>query len=151
MTAPSLPGFPRNRPEGSPSLRRQKPDARNQTFGLISHASDPKLFFFEVISYSFGIIFRPGISRVRSNYPNHCLEAKNVFLRKICFLASSVLTCSWVFWPKNNTERIWNYLKKQVLSPKCGKLDQKSDFGHVRTHCWLNKWRNIQRKIYENI
>ena len=30
-------GFPQLPPEGSPSLRRQKPDARNQTFGLISH------------------------------------------------------------------------------------------------------------------
>ena len=27
------------------------------------------------------------------------------------------LTCSWVFWPKNDTERIWNYLKKQVSEP----------------------------------
>ena len=39
-----------------------------------------------------------------------------------------VLTCSWVFWPKNNTERIWNYLKKLVLDPKHAKLDQKSPF-----------------------
>ena len=30
-----------------------------------------------------------------------------------------VLTCSWVFWPKNYTERIWNHLKKQVLKPNC--------------------------------
>ena len=33
------PGFPRLPPEGSPSLRRQKPDARNQSFGAISHVS----------------------------------------------------------------------------------------------------------------
>ena len=38
-------GFPQFPPEGSPSLRRQKPDARNQTFGPISHISDPKLAF----------------------------------------------------------------------------------------------------------
>ena len=42
-------GFPQLPPEGSPSLRRQKPDARNQTFGSISHVSAPKLTF-EVIS-----------------------------------------------------------------------------------------------------
>ena len=30
-------GFPQLPPEGSPSLRRQKPDARNQTFGPSSH------------------------------------------------------------------------------------------------------------------
>ena len=27
-------------------------------------------------------------------------------------------------------------------------MDQKSDFGHVRTYCWLNKLRNIHRKTY---
>ena len=36
-----------------------------------------------------------------------------------------------------------------VLNPKCAKLNQKSDFGHVRTYCWLNALRNIQRKIYQ--
>ena len=29
-----------------------------------------------------------------------------------------VLTCSWVFWPKNDTERSWSHLKKQVLEQK---------------------------------
>ena len=53
---------------------------------------------------------------------------------KISFLASRhcfliVLTCSWVFWPKNDIERIWNFLKKPVLDPKREKFDQKSPFG----------------------
>ena len=39
------PGFLRNRPEGSPSLRRQKPVARNQSFCPISHISGPKWTF----------------------------------------------------------------------------------------------------------
>ena len=39
------PGFLQLPPEGSSSLRRQKPDARNQTFGPISHVSGPKLAF----------------------------------------------------------------------------------------------------------
>ena len=38
-------GFPQLPPEGSPGLRRQKPDARNQTFGPLSHVSDSKLTF----------------------------------------------------------------------------------------------------------
>ena len=33
------------------------------------------------------------------------------------------------------------------MDPKRAKLDQKSDFGHVRTYCSLNILRNIQRKI----
>ena len=37
---------------------------------------------------------------------------------------------------------------KTILEPKCAKLNQKSDFGHVRTYCWLNKLRTIQSKIY---
>ena len=74
-------------------------------------------------------------------------------MKNIIFLASRqrflmVLTCSWVFWPKNDTEQIWHYLKKPVWDPKCAKLDQKSDFGHVRTYYWLNKLRNMQRRIY---
>ena len=41
-----------------------------------------------------------------------------------------------------------NYIKKSVWDPKHAESNQKSDFGHVRTYCWLNKLRNIQRKIY---
>ena len=56
------------------------------------------------------------------------------FYEKISFWASRqsflmVLTCSWVFWSKNDTERICNYLKKPVLDPKGVKLFQKSPFG----------------------
>ena len=51
---------------------------------------------------------------------------KNVLASRQCFLM--VLTCSWVSWPKNDAERIWNHLKKPVLDPKCAKFDQKSGF-----------------------
>ena len=49
---------------------------------------------------------------------------------------------------QNHAEPLWNYLKKSVWDPKHAKLDEKSDFGHVRTYCWLNILRNIQREIY---
>ena len=45
MTGGRPPGFPRLPPEGSPSLRRQKPDARNQTFGRILHFFGFKIRF----------------------------------------------------------------------------------------------------------
>ena len=47
-------GFPQLPPEGSPSLWRQKPDARNQTFGQISYVSDPKLSFRQKLSFAAG-------------------------------------------------------------------------------------------------
>ena len=34
------------------------------------------------------------------------------------------------------------------MDPKCAKLDQNSDFGHVRTYSWLHKLRNTQGKIH---
>ena len=61
------------------------------------------------------------------------LPFSNAFLRKITFSTSRqrfliVLTCSWVFWSKNDIERMWNYLKKRVLDPKHAKFDQQSGF-----------------------
>ena len=46
------------------------------------------------------------------------------FYERMLFLTSRqrflmVLRCSWVSWPKNDTERLWNHLKKQVLEPSC--------------------------------
>ena len=41
-----------------------------------------------------------------------------------------------------------HFLKKSVWDPKRAKLDQNSDFGHVRTYSWLHKLRNTQGKIY---
>ena len=43
--------------------------------------------------------------------------------QKSSFLTSiwrflKVLTCSSDFWPKYASERLWNYLKKEVLEPK---------------------------------
>ena len=45
LLAAALQGSPSCRHEGSPSLRRQNPDARNQTFGKIPHVSYSKLVF----------------------------------------------------------------------------------------------------------
>ena len=47
-----------------------------------------------------------------------------VHAKSFVFLASRqrfliVLTCSSIFWPKNDAERSRNYLKKQVLEPNC--------------------------------
>ena len=50
---------------------------------------------------------------------------------KQCFLNSST---------QNHAEPLSNYLKKSVLDLKRTKLDQNSDFGHVRTYCSLHKW-----------
>ena len=51
---------------------------------------------------------------------------------RLCFFM--ILTCSWVSWPKNDTERIWNHLKKPVLDPKHVKLVQKFVFwGNSKT------------------
>ena len=62
------------------------------------------------------------------------------FAGETCFLSSS---------RQKHAEPLWNYLKNSILETKCAKFDQKSDFGHVRTYCWLNTLRNIQRKYME--
>ena len=59
---------------------------------------------------------------------------KCIFMKQMSFFVYRqrffmVLTCSWIFWPKNDTERIWNYLKKQVLDPKHVKFAEKSGSG----------------------
>ena len=41
---------------------------------------------------------------------------------------------------QNHAERFRNYLKSSILDPKHAKLNQNSDFGHVRTYSSLNKW-----------
>ena len=55
------------------------------------------------------------------------------------------------FSRQNHAESSGSYLKNLVLEPKRAKLDQKSDFGHVRNYSWLHKLRNTQGKIVENI
>ena len=52
------------------------------------------------------------------------------------------------FSNKSHAEPSINFVKNSVLNPKCAKLDQTSDFGHVRTYSWLHKLRNTQGKIY---
>ena len=85
--------------------------------------------------------YGPGPGRWRAgNVQEKCVSFPH-FYEKMSFLASRqcfliVLTCSWVFWPKNDTERIWNYLKKPVLDPKCAELNQKSSFWRLVSVSW---------------
>ena len=46
------------------------------------------------------------------------------------------------FPAKNDTERIWDYLKKPALDPKRTKFDQKSGFWRLVTVSW--GWGNPQ-------
>ena len=52
------------------------------------------------------------------------------------------------FSSKNHAESFISFVKIQLLDQKLAKLDQNSDFGHVRTYSWLHKLRNTQGKIY---
>ena len=52
------------------------------------------------------------------------------------------------FSGKGHAESSINFVKITFLDPKRAKLDQNSDFGHVRTYSWLHKLRNTQGKIY---
>ena len=49
---------------------------------------------------------------------------------------------------KNHAESYINFVKIQFLDTKRAKLDQNSDFRHVRTFSWLQKLRNTQGKIH---
>ena len=49
---------------------------------------------------------------------------------------------------QNHAESFGNYVKNSVLDPKHAKLNQNSDFGHVRTYSWLHKSGNTQGKIH---
>ena len=86
MTGGGPPGFPRLPPEGSPGLRRRKPDARNQTFGRISHASGPKLTFwgnFQMILHGFAwrssknTVLRSKTLKFVKESTNHITNLKN--------------------------------------------------------------------------
>ena len=52
------------------------------------------------------------------------------------------------FSSKNDAESFRNFISNSVLDPKQAKLDQNSDFGHVRTYSCLHKLRNTQGNIY---
>ena len=62
------------------------------------------------------------------------------FLMKITWFLS--------FSNKNDAESSINFVKIPFLDPKRAKLDQNSDFRHVRTYSWLHKLRNTQGKIH---
>ena len=55
------------------------------------------------------------IKRKHVDTKNNDFSKRNV-LRKLCFLR--VLMCSSNFWSKYASERLWYYLRKQVLEPK---------------------------------
>ena len=72
----------------------------------------------------------PSKEVLQGNPPGKHTPFKMHFCEKMSFLASRrrflmVLTCSWVSWPKNDTEWLWNHLKKQVLEPKRAVLVKK--------------------------
>ena len=52
------------------------------------------------------------------------------------------------FSNKNDAESLCHFVKIPFLDPKRAKLDQNSDFRHVRTYSWLHKLRNTQGKMY---
>ena len=72
------------------------------------------------------------------------------------------ITCFFSFSGKNDAESLCHFVKIPFLDPKRAKLDQNSDFSHVRTYFWLHKsdfrhlrtlsWlhklRNTQGKIH---
>ena len=43
---------------------------------------------------------------------------------------------------------IYKFRQNTISGPDTWKLDQNSDFGHVRTYSWLHKLRNTQGKIH---
>ena len=65
-------------------------------------------------------------------------QISNLLIKKPCFLDSST---------QNHAESCGNYLKHAVSDPKRAKLNQNSDFDHVRTYSWLHKLRNTQGKV----
>ena len=55
------------------------------------------------------------------------LYEKNVFGLQTAFFDSFTVLLS--FLAENDTERIWNYLQKQIVDPKRAKFDQQPPFG----------------------
>ena len=56
--------------------------------------------------------------------------------------------CFFSFSTQSHAESSKKFVENSVLDPKHAKLDQNSDFGHVRTYSWLHKLRNTQGKIH---
>ena len=52
------------------------------------------------------------------------------------------------FSSKNDAESLCHFVKIPFLDPKRAKLDQNSDFRHLRTSSWRHKLRNTQGKIH---
>ena len=55
--------------------------------------------------------------------------------------------CFWDSSTQNHAEPSWNYLRKSVLDPKRGKLDQKSGFWHLVSVSW--SWGTLGRELGE--
>ena len=145
-------GFPQLPPEGSPSLRRQKPDARNQTFGKSSHVLGPKLTCwgnFLMVLHGFAsrspkALFSSKIwkyQKQKKQQTNH-LYHNSRKLKKFKFHIVSKLC----------VQRIPKTIPKSTCLPPPSLIFRRnaenSDFGHVRTYSSLHKLRNTQGKIH---
>ena len=65
-----------------------------------------------------------------------------LLVSKLCFLSFST---------QDHVESSRNFVKNSVLEPKRAKLNQNSDFEHVRTYFWLNKSRKHKGKYIKNL
>ena len=68
-------GFPQVPPEGSPGLRRQKPDARNQTFDQF-HTARVQNWVFDEISKLFCMVLRGGAQKTMFSIKNNIFNEK---------------------------------------------------------------------------
>ena len=108
------------------------------TFDSISHALGLKLSFWS----NFQMILHGFASRSpRTRFFHQTM----LYIYIYCSLMEKYVLSSSM---QKHAESSGNYFKNLVLDPKRAKLNQNSDFGHVRTYRWLNKLRTIQRKIY---
>ena len=84
--------------------------------------------------------------------PVWALEEREKFRKKrtiFCFQTCFYQKPSFLsFSTQNHVESFMNLINKSVLDPKRARLNQNSDFGHVRTYSWLHKSRNTQGKIH---
>ena len=66
-----------------------------------------------------------------------------IFRQILRFLVK--ITCFLSFSNKNDAESLCHFVKNLFLNPKHAKLNQNSDFGHVRTYSWLHKFKPAVR------
>ena len=149
-------GFPQLPPEGSLSLRSQKPDARNKSFGQISHVSGPKIVFWgNLIFVRYHFSARKFKTTLKPS-KNFVWRPKTLFFLKIDlkkvvwrWKTALFLKMFFGFLEANHAQPLWNYIKKWVLDPKRAKLEQKSEHEHVQhVPKALNEGEILQKKIF---